>query len=162
MNRAAAIVAVALSSGLLAGCGAAANPMGPTAGATGASTLTLSGSWGGRVSDSSGTMMGAGLNAAMMADTVWQITQTGSTFAGTGRFGGYMGGPMTITGTINGRTGSFTMTMPAGFMMSGTCLAVATGTFDLDDMFAAMHGAYAGSNSCRGAFDHGQIQMGRR
>ncbi len=47
-------------------------------------------------------------------------------------------------------------------MMSGTCNATATGTFDMDDMMTQLHGTYTGMNSCTGPFDHGQMDMTHR
>jgi len=94
----------------------------------------------------------------------WQITQTGSdTFTGTVGFSGYHGGgPMQISGSINGRTGTFTMTMPTGTMPMVRCSGQATGTFDLDDMLMQMRGVYNGSTTCFGSFDNGQMMMARQ
>lgn len=70
---------------------------------------------------------------------------------------------MTISGTITGSTATFTMTMPIGSMMTGiTCMATATGTFDMDAMYAQLHGSYTGVNSCLGAFTGGQLSMMHR
>jgi hypothetical protein len=124
---------------------------------------TVTGTWVGTTTDSSGSMMGAGLTPAMMNSAQWTITQSGSMFSGTMKFPGYtgmMGTPMTITGTMTGHTGTFTMTMPAGSMM-GSCSATASGTFDVDDMITQMHGTYSGMNSCSGAFDQGQMSFHR-
>lgn len=159
------LLAVALLSALAgAACGSGSSmptspmaPTGPTAGAA------VTGTWVGTASDSSGTMMGAGMSASMMSNMTWQITQTGNAFAGVMQFPGYAGGgAMTVSGTINGTTATFTMTMPGGSMMTGTCNAVANGTFDMDSLMTQMHGTYSGSNSCMGAFDHGQMSMTRR
>ena len=123
----------------------------------------MAGTWVGTASDSTGTMMGAGLSTSMMGNVTWQITQMGNTFTGVMQFPGYggMGGVMTVSGTINGRTATFTMTMPGGSMMTATCTAVASGTFDLDDLMTQMHGTYSGSNSCTGPFNQGQMSMAR-
>ena len=37
-----------------------------------------------------------------------------------------------------------------------------TGTFDMDDMMVEMTGAYTGSTTCTGPFDHGQMTMTKR
>ena len=130
---------------------------GTTTSPTSPSAQTMSGSWVGRTSDSSGSMMGAGLTSAQ-----WAVMQSGTSFSGTMQFPGYMmGGTMTVTGTVNGRTGTFTMTMPVGSMMMAGCTATASGTFDMDDMMTQMQGTYSGTNSCTGAFDHGQMSMHR-
>ena len=159
------VLALTLVSVLAGACGGGApmpsspvTPSGPTAGAAG-----ITGTWIGQASDSTGTMMGAGMSPSMMGNMTWQITQTGNSFTGTMQFPGYAGrGPMTVSGTISGNTATFTMTMPSGSMMTATCTAVANGTFDIDDLFTQMHGTYAGTNMCGGPFDHGQMSMVRR
>ena len=130
------------------------NPMGPSG-----SSPALAGTWTGQSVDSSGTMMGAGLSSPMMAGMTWQLIQNGNTFTGTMSFQGYHGGLMTVSGTINGRSGTFTLTMPAGSMMMAGCTATATGSFDMDDLMDQIHGTYAGSNACTGPFDHGEISL---
>ena len=146
-----------------AACGStppSASPVAPTASVA---SPSLTATWSGTTSDSSGTMMGAGLTTSMMNGTTWQITQNGSTFSGAMQFAGYGGATMMVSGTIAGHTATYTITMPAGsMMMSGSCSAVATGTFDMDDLMTRIHGTYAGSNSCNGPFDHGQMSMTRR
>jgi hypothetical protein len=122
------------------------------------STASLTGTWVGSASDSSGSMMGSGMSGATAGATTWQVTQSGSVFSGTMRVGG-SGSAMMVSGTMNGKTGSFTMNMPMGSMMSSGCTSTANGTFDMDDRMTQLHGTYTGTNSCRGAFDHGQISM---
>jgi hypothetical protein len=148
---------VAVAAFAVSACGGSpSSPIGPSA-ATG-----LTGAWIGSTSDSTGSMMGAGLTANMMGNTTWTLTQTDGTFSGTMQFAGYGGGTMTVSGTITGRTGTFTMTMSAGSMMMGACAAVATGAFDMDDLMTELHGSYAGMNSCSGAFDNGQLTLTHR
>ena len=125
-------------------------------------SATMTGTWLGSASDSTGSMMGAGLSASMMGNTTWNITQTGSTFSGTMQFPGYQGGTMMVSGTMNGNSGTFTMTIPAGSMMTGGCSANSTGTFDMDDMRTQMHGSYGGTNSCSGPFNSGQMSLAHR
>lgn len=154
----AALAAAACGSGASA-VGRSANPVTPSP----SNTAAITGAWVGQASDSSGTMMGAGMSASMMANMTWQITQTGDSFSGTMQFPDQRGpGPMTISGTITGHTATFTMTMPRGSMMTATCTAVASGTFDVNDLFTQMHGTYAGTNMCGGPFDRGQMSMTRR
>lgn len=131
--------------------GNASSPVGP------GSVPTMTGTWVGSASDSTGSMMGAG----MMNGAAWTITQTGNTFSGMMQLAGHPGWTMTISGTMAGPTGTFTMTLPVGPMMAGACGATATGTFDMDDMMTQLHGTYAGTNSCTGPFDHGQLSMRR-
>lgn len=161
MHRKLVALAVAVVA-LSAACGertvtgpGQASPLAPSSPTT--PTAGLAGTWVGQASDSSGTVMGAGMSPAMMGNMTWQITR----FTGTMQFPGYSGhGPMSVSGTIDGTTATFTMTMPGG-MMGGTCTATATGTFDIDALFKQMHGTYAGTNGCRGPFSQGRIAMAR-
>ena len=149
--------AMSFAIGLItAACaGTAPSMTGPSA------TSTMTGSWVGTASDSTGSMMGAGLTVSMMNNTTWTVTQSGSSFSATMRFAGYMGGPIAVSGVMNGHSGTFTMSMPSGSMMSGSCAATATGTFDMDDMMTEFRGTYSGMNTCNGAFDRGQVFMHR-
>ena len=159
-------IALVLTGALTAAaCGGspARGPMMSPAAPTPVGGSTINGVWAGTADDSTGTMMGAGLSRSMMSNMTWQITQTGNTFTGVMQFPGSQGmGVMTVSGTITGRTATFTMTIPGGSMMTATCTAIASGTFDLDDLMTQMHGSYSGSNSCTGAFDHGEMSMTRR
>ncbi len=139
-----------------AACSGTSSPTSPGA------SSTMSGTWLGTAADSTGSMMGAGMSASMMGNTTWSVTQAGSTFSGTMQFPGYQGGTMMVSGTMNGRTGTFTMTMPSGSMMTGGCTAFATGTFDMDDMMTQLRGTYTGTNSCTGPFGQGQVLMSHR
>ncbi|MGE5813713.1 MAG: hypothetical protein ACM36C_04430 [Acidobacteriota bacterium] len=147
---------------VLTACGGSSQPGNPVSPSPSVPLPSLTGSWTGAASDSSGSMMGGGMSAAMMNQMTWQITQTGNTFQGTMQFAGYAGhGAMTISGIINGTTTTFTMTMPSGSMMMGTCSAQASGIFDINELMNQMHGTYSGTNSCTGAFDHGQLSLSR-
>ena len=162
--RALPIIILAVSTALwTTACGTTStsslNPVAPT---TPVSSSSLTGTWAGAASDSSGTMMGAGLTTSMMNGMTWQVTQNGSTFSGSIQFAGHGGGTMMVSGTIAGHSGTFRMTIPVGSMMNGSCSAVATGTFDMDDLMTQIHGTYGGSNTCGGPFDHGQMSMTRR
>jgi hypothetical protein len=129
------------------------------------STATMTGNWAGTASDSSGSMMGSGMSGASTGSTTWQVTQNGSAFSGTMHLPGYGGNAIMVSGIMNGTTGSFTMTMPAGSMgsmMSGTCTSTAAGTFDMDDMMTQFHGTYNGTNTCGGPFNGGQMLMVHR
>jgi hypothetical protein len=153
MNRWMFLLIAFAASVVAAACGS------QSAGVTSpSSTATLTGNWVGSASDSSGSMMGSGMSGATAGATTWQLTQSGSAFSGTMRLAG-SGSTMMVNGTMNGKTGSFTMTMPMGSMMSSGCTSTASGTFDMDDMMTQLHGTYAGTNSCGGPFDHGQMSM---
>jgi hypothetical protein len=153
MTRWVFLLGALTASVVAAGCGS------PSAGVTSpSSTATVAGTWVGSASDSSGSMMGSGMSGVTAGATTWQLTQSGAAFSGTMRLAG-SGATMLVNGTMNGKTGSFTMTMPMGSMMSSGCTSTATGTFDMDDMMTQLHGTYAGTNSCGGPFDHGQMSM---
>ena len=156
MNRWIFVLFTLVSAGAAVACGSqSAGPSGPS------STATMTRNWVGAASDSSGSMMGSGMSGATAGSTTWQLTQNGSAFSGTMRLAG-SGSVMMVSGTMNGKTGSFTMTMPMGSMMSSGCSSTATGTFDMDDMMTQLQGTYAGMNSCGGPFDHGQMSMVRQ
>lgn len=78
-------------------------PTSPTTQSGPVSGAVVTGTWVGTVSDSSGTMMGAGLSAAMMGNMTWQIAQTGNALTGVMQFPGYAGSG-TVSATINGKT----------------------------------------------------------
>ncbi|MFN7981723.1 MAG: hypothetical protein U0Q11_07685 [Vicinamibacterales bacterium] len=150
------LAALGVLAALTATCsGTSQSPTSPSAAAT------ISGTWLGAAADSTGSMMGAGMSASMMGNTTWNVTQAGSAFSGTMQFPGYQGGTIVVSGAMNGRTGTFTMTMPSGSMMSGGCTATATGTFEMDDMMKQFHGSYTGTNSCSGPFSNGSVSMHR-
>jgi len=159
------LVALTLSAALVAACtGSASMPTGPTMTPSGspAAGATIAGTWVGTSADSSGTMMGTGMSQSMMANMTWQLTQSGNTFTGAMQFPGSSDSAiMSVSGTINGNT-AVNMKMEVGGMMMGTCTAVATGTFDMDELMTQIHGSYEGSNSCTGAFTRGQVSMTRR
>lgn len=153
-----------------AACGSSTSQTAPTApttpGGSTSGTSSLTGTWVGAATDSTGSMMGAGMTSAMFDNMTWNIVQTGNTFTGTMQFAGYngmmSGRQMTISGVINGSTATFTMTMPAGSMMSSvTCTATSTGTFDFVSAMTQIHGAYNGTNSCTGPFGNGQVTLTR-
>ena len=171
-------VSVMLASvvGFTACGGSTSAPAGPTPVQTtpgsqiGSGTSAATGTWVGTAVDSSGTAMGMsmgsmgmGMPGGSMGNMTWQVTQTGTTFTGTVSFANYRGnGSMQVSGTMNGRTGTFTMTMPNGTMPMAGCSGQVTGTFDMDDMLARMTGAYTGTTTCSGPFDHGQMTLIRQ
>jgi hypothetical protein len=107
--------------------------------------------------------MGMGMPGGSMGNMTWQITQTGTTFTGTVSFANYHGNsPMQVSGTMNVKTGTFTMTMPNGTMPMAGCSGQVTGAFDMDDMMVKMTGSYIGSTTCTGPFDHGQMTMSKQ
>jgi hypothetical protein len=157
MNRWIFVLFAFVGAGAAVACGSqSAAVSSPT------STATMTGNWAGTAADSSGSLMGSGMSGATVGSMTWQVTQNGSAFSGTMHLPGYGGNAITVNGIMNGKTGSFTMTMPAGSMssmMSGSCTSTATGTFDMDDMMTQFHGTYAGTNTCAGPFNGGQMSM---
>ena len=171
-------VSVILASviGVTACGGTASTPAGQTAvpatlsSPTGTETSAATGTWVGTAMDSSGATMGMssgsmgmGMPGGSMGNMTWQMTQTGAAFTGTVSFANDRGnGSMQVSGTMNGKTGTFTVTMPTGTMPTmESCGGQVTGTFNLDDMRVQMHAVYTGSTTCRGPFDHGQMTMQR-
>ena len=138
MRRWIFVIVTLVSAGTAVACGSqSAAPSGPSA------AVSMSGNWIGTASDSSGSMMGSGMSGSAAGTTSWQLIQNGSAFSGTMHLPGYGGNAIMVSGTMNGKTGTFTMTMPAGSMgsmMSGNCTSTATGTFDMDDMMTQFHG----------------------
>lgn len=107
--------------------------------------------------------MGMGMSPSALGNLTWQMTQTGSTFTGTVGFAGYHGSTsMSVSGAMNGKSGTFTMTMPVGSMPTAGCSGQLSGTFDMDDMMVKMTGVYTGSATCSGPFNNGQMTMTRQ
>jgi len=166
---------VVLAVGLTACSGSTSTPTSPTMTTTPTvstpvsptGTSTVAGTWVGTAADSSGPSMGMssgamgmGMSTSALGSMTWQMTQTGSTFTGAVSFAGYHGSTsMSVSGTMNGRSGTFTMTMPVGSMPSAGCSGQVSGTFDMDDMLLRMTGSYGGSATCSGAFNNGQMTM---
>jgi len=132
----------------------APSPVGPAGG-----NQSMTGTWTGTISDSSGSMMGSGAMGPT-ATGAWVVTQSGDRISGLLSGPGMMQGRVTMDGTISGHTGTFTITMPPG-SMTGACSAVATGSFDMDDMMTEFHSQYTGSNTCTGPFTRGEMHLHR-
>ncbi len=149
---------------VVAGCNDTTTPSGPSpilAGATGGANLT--GTWTGQGSDSSSSVMGAGsmMGQAGMGQMTWRLTTSGSSVSGTMSFSGMPGQmPGSMQGVLSGSVLTFTMTMPAGTMMSPGCSATASGTMQVNG--TTMTGLFSGSNSCNGAFNNGQMTLAKQ
>jgi hypothetical protein len=63
---------------------------------------------------------------------------------------------------MNGKTGTFAMTMPSRTMPVAGCSGQASGAFDMDDTIVLMHGSCAGSATGSGPFTNGQMTMSRK
>lgn len=153
------LTTVVLLGVLMAACGGSS----PTAAG---SAIAATGTWSGTSTDSTTASLGAGgmMGQAGMGTMNWQLTQNGSNVTGTMSFSGVPGSAMpgTISGTMSGQDMTFTMDMPVGSMMSGTCSAHATGTAHMDGAAMTMTASYSGTNSCAGPFTNGQMTMSRR
>ena len=141
-----------------AACGSNANaPTSPS------SSSSLTGTWAGTATDSSTSALGGGgmMGQAGMGTMTWQLTENGSSVTGTMSFSGMPSTMMkgTLSGTMSGQDMTFTMNMPSGSMMSGSCIAQATGTMHFNG--STMTGTYSGMNSCDGPFTNGQMAMTR-
>ena len=140
----------------LAACTSPSTPLTPTS----ANTDSISGMWSATISDSTGSLMGSGVGGPSVA-SAWSIVQNGNTISGTWSGPGMMmRGQVTMTGTFDGHTGTFTMTIPAGAMM-GACAAPASGTFEMNEARTELHCQYSGSNTCSGPFQHGEMMLRR-
>jgi len=127
--------------------------------------MTLTGVWVGTASDSTTSMMGGGMmgGGSMMNGMSWQLSQDGTTVAGSMGFSEYQSGMMgAVSGTVSGNTLTFTMTMPMGSMPMAGCSATANGTMQMNLSGKEMTGTYSGSDSCSGPFTNGQMTMTRR
>ncbi len=152
---------VALLGLLTAACGGSSTaPTNPSP------AVTLTGSWSGTATDSTTAALGTGgmMGQAGMGTMTWQLTQNGANVTGTMGFSGMSSSGMrgTLSGTMSGQDMTFTMDLPAGSMMSGTCSAHSTGTAHMDGAAMTMTGGYSGTNSCTGSFTGGQMTMSRR
>jgi hypothetical protein len=136
------VLVLALLSGA---CGGNSSPTQPT------TTASLSGIWSGSATDSSGPGL-----------MTWQITQTGSSFAGTmtmtdSRTG--VRGTGSVSGTVNGATIQFSLTVPSGGFDSayGACTANVSGQAAVSG--TTLSGSYAGTNSCSGTISSGNVTL---
>src|SRR5512133_328323 len=124
-----------------------------------------------------GTWSGSSRDTTGQETLGWTITQTGNGFSGTMSFsdtGRGMMGNGTMTGTVNGDTVTFHMSVPmngfAGMMSSCSMMADGQATMSADGR--TMTGTYSGSmsgmmsggmmgQSCGGAMNNGQFTLTR-
>jgi hypothetical protein len=103
------------------------------------------------------------MGQAAMGTMTWQLTQNGSSVSGSMSFSGMPNMVRgTFSGTMTAEEVTFTMHMPVGSMMSGTCSVEANGTAHMSSDTMTMTGSYSGVNSCAGVFNNGQMTMSRR
>ena len=155
------LIGVVLLGLLAAACGGSSNlATAPS------SAISVSGTWSGTSTDSTTPALGTGgmMGQAGMGTMTLQLVQNGSNVTGTMGFSG-MGNNMmrgTFTGTMSGEDMNFTMNLPTGSMMSGSCSAQANGTAHMNGTSMTMTGSYSGTNSCTGGFSNGQMTMSRK
>jgi hypothetical protein len=112
---------------------------------------SLTGTWNGSASDSSGP-----------GQITWQIAQTASSFSGTMTIfdtnSGYGGGG-SVSGTVAGASVHFSMRVaPGGFEAPyASCTSDVSG--DALITTPSMTGTYSGSSSCGGAITAGQLTL---
>ena len=115
--------------------------------------MSLSGSWRGTATDSSGP----GTISA-------QVTQTGTDLTGTVTMtvtGASTTGRGTLTGTLSGSTIRATITVPAGGFDApyGSCNASVTA--DGQASASSITATYSGTNSCSGPVTGGQLTLNK-
>jgi hypothetical protein len=141
-----ALVAAGACAGGDSGSSGSSSPSAPSGGQP-----TLSGTWSGNASDSSGP----GLIS-------WQISQSGTSFSGSAaitdtRTG--ITGRGSVSGTVSGSSITFSISIPAGGFDSpfGSCSANISGTGQASS--SSITGTYSGSNSCSGDVGSGQFTV---
>jgi hypothetical protein len=155
------VIGVAFLGLLAAACGGRSTPA-----TAPSSTMPATGTWAGTSTDSTTPALGNGgmMGQAGMGTMTLQLVQNGSTVTGTVRFSGMasnmMGG--TFAGTMSSEDMTFTMNLPPGSMMSGSCSAQTNGTARMNTTAMTMAGTYSGNSSCTGAFNNGQMTLSRR
>ncbi len=149
---------------IVGGCNNTTTPSGPSPILTGSTSgVNLTGTWMGQGSDSSSSTMGSGsmMGQAGIGQMTVLISESGSSVSGTVAFSGMPNlTPGSLTGTLSGNIFTFTITMPAGSMLTSGCSVTANGTLQVN--VTTMTGAFSGSNSCDGAFTNGQMTLTKR
>jgi len=125
--------------------------------------IVIIGRWSGTTSDSAGSAAG-----------VWALTQNGTALTGTTQISDStrnLAGDGTIRGTVNGKSISFHMEVPAGGFAGAMapCSLVIDGAGTLADDGSKITGSYTGSlagtigpqRSCGGTLSRGTFSMAR-
>ena len=138
-----------LVSSLACGGSSGSSPTQPSS-----SSLTVTGTWSGSASDSSGP-----------GQMTWQITQSGASFSGTLTMtdtGTRATGRGTVMGSVSGTSIQFTLAVLAGGFDSPyvSCTADVSGSGSATS--TAITGTYAGSSSCGGAIASGQLTLNKQ
>lgn len=148
------VVALLLAS-LVCGCGGGpASPTQPTPTPTPGTPGSLTGTWSGPASDSSGP-----------GQMTWQITQDGASFSGTLTIidtSTSLGGRGSISGAVSGSSIRFSLNVPVNGFDSpyGACTSDVSG--DGQASATSITGSYSGTNSCGGAIAAGQLTLSKQ
>ena len=115
---------------------------------------SLTGTWRGTASDSSGP-----------GQMTWQITQSGASVSGTLTMtdtATNVTGRGSVMGTVSGSSVTFTMSVPAGGFDAphGACTAQVSGEAQLAS--STLTGSYSGSSSCAGTIASGQLTLDKQ
>jgi hypothetical protein len=137
------------------GCGGTSGGPSPLPTQPSASTPdTLTGTWSGSASDSSGP--------GLMS---WQITQSDMSFSGTVTMtdsGTGLMGRGSVSGIVSSGSIRFSISVPAGGFDGpyASCTAEVSGDGQIST--ASITGTYSGSNSCADAITSGQLSLSRQ
>ena len=134
---------------LKAGEGAATAPGSQVA------TLNLTGTWSGRMSDSSGGPDQATMTVTQTGASI-SGTVTGMTLSGSVLFNG------TVTGTLSGTTLTMSASVPRGGVVGEPNCTITVNGSAVGVTATAMSGSYSGIHSCNGAFTNGQLSLTKR
>ena len=124
----------------------------PSPGAPSGTQSTLSGTWTGNASDSSGSGV-----------ISWQLSESGTSFSGSATIGDTrtgVNGRGSISGTVSGGASiTFSISIPAGGFDNpfGSCSANLSGTGQASS--SSITGTYSGANSCSGDVGSGQFTV---
>ena len=116
--------------------------------------VSLSGTWSGSASDSSGP-----------GQMSWQVTQAGASFSGTVTItdtGTGLGGRGSVSGTLSSSSIHFSISIPAGGFDSPYAACTANVSGDGQASTSSITGTYSGSNSCAGAITSGQLTLNKQ
>jgi hypothetical protein len=145
------VVASAVACG---GNGGSGSPTQPPPSPASSGPVSLTGSWSGTASDSSGP-----------GQVTWQLTQAGTSFSGTATLTDSstgLGGRGTVSGTVSNTSIHFSMSIPAGGFDSPYTACTAEVSGDGQASAASITSTFAGSNSCTGAITSGQLTLNKQ
>ena len=136
------------------GCGESGGSSTPPLPTSPSGPASLSGTWSGSASDSSGP-----------GQMSWQVTQAGESFSGTMTItdtGTGLGGRGSVSGTLSNASIHFSISIPAGGFDSPYAACTANVTGDGQASTSSITGTYSGSNSCAGTITSGQLTLNKQ